>query len=1318
MGYQTFVKSPYIGQPIASILTGPPNVLLGVSDAAAAAIAALSVQTVFDLSVATVFDNAARIVASADNPRSVMRRYGRGPSSVVDDGAAGTVTDQLPYADIVALAGIDAATAGTLRQELSVKTIRDLALWPPFLAAKAIMLEAYNPLVGGDADPEMPVTLVPKSGEFGTERHLYSTVVMFPGPFERPPTTLKGVLFDMTAAPEIGFDMMRYGARLTYSHNWNPVAVAKGHLLHSLPLAPGESTNVAVIDWTNKSSASTQQSLSESERLASSNDRARTVSQIASGVATEFTQGASVTATESTSTEGSVGGIAGFLAGSVSGAVNQQTAATHTVSTGDRTIATKLQQNIQDATQQVSSSLRNQRAATVSEVNQAQSENLSTRTVTNYNHMHALTVQYYEVVQVYETETRLEDAERCIFLPMRPISFTDERNILRYLTILKASALDGLTRSLLADLEENAALGYGLTFANPIGTRLPQIPANSILTGFIPPLDTTVRPALDANARTLARDGFLFYGGDLDRFTLDYRLQLNAVRWSPARLNAPNTPITRVDILREDGTTVSINQSAPDGASPSIVDTAVDGGSPLSFGRIAAISVQMNPAYQLAPYPPVPDGHLIRLELAVGLGNEARWLDLSFLVDLNVTSYGTVPLYTVSTPPALAQLGALLNENRLYYSQQIWLREDPQTRIMQLAPFQLKVGANWLNLVDYLSPQPLQVVGNYLVYRFTYENDRDWQLWVKDHVNRSHVDVDTVAVPTGGVFAEAVLSRANGAEKLDITRFFDWQDSPPPAPPAIQALTAGTHTPAAAAELGTLDKPLVSIQAPVALPDPTGLSSVLTAIATSDAFRNMSGLTASGEAATSALDASGKAATGSLQAAGAALATTLNALAEALAAKKDADKSMSDAGAAINSKAATEKADAEKDKDGKKPSDGDKAKEALANKALANQGLNGKAPTAGAAGPPPTSSDSDPAILDSKLITEPTFSNVLGFVKMLQLLSDTDIVNVVGQRLGNLDPTVDPMQKYAEFVDVVTKHSANLENPARFLYAGAFVKTGVLPSDADYIAADVAGVRAAALTVAVRRTLPVAHTVNGAATAETALTAILGACAARGVADLDPVAYILATAHHESAMGRYTTEIANGVSTDTVFTRDAYFFNAIPGKKVSYNTFGGNIPAGNALRDAGTVTAPGDVTVWNGTAYPDGQPAAVKRAARTCDFLVFIGRGYVQITGRANYHQFSNLPTLGTVDLEANPDRASEPDIAAGIMVLGMRDGLFRGGHKLADYDLATTWDATHARNIVNGDVATYGAAIREHAKKYKTALIQVLKLDESKALV
>ena len=35
-------------------------------------------------------------------------------------------------------------------------------------------------------------------------------------------------------------------------------------------------------------------------------------------------------------------------------------------------------------------------------------------------------------------------------------------------------------------------------------------------------------------------------------------------------------------------------------------------------------------------------------------------------------------------------------------------------------------------------------------------------------------------IQTGGVFAEAVLDRANAAEKLDITRFCNWQDSPIP----------------------------------------------------------------------------------------------------------------------------------------------------------------------------------------------------------------------------------------------------------------------------------------------------------------------------------------------------------------------------------------------------------------------------------------------------------------------------------------------------------------------------------------------------------
>ena len=103
------------------------------------------------------------------------------------------------------------------------------------------------------------------------------------------------------------------------------------------------------------------------------------------------------------------------------------------------------------------------------------------------------------------------------------------------------------------------------------------------------------------------------------------------------------------------------------------------------------------------------------------------------------------------------------------------------------------------------------------------------------------------------------------------------------------------------------------------------------------------------------------------------------------------------------------------------------------------------------------------------------------------------------------------------------------------------------------------------------------------------------------------------------------------------------------------------------------------------------------------------------MTGHANYSAFSNQPALGNVDLAAHPENAADPSTAAGIMVLGMRDGKFRPGHKLADYDLANTWDATNARDIVNGDGATYGAAIRDLAKKYKASLVQAAKLDLSK---
>lgn len=77
----------------------------------------------------------------------------------------------------------------------------------------------------------------------------------------------------------------------------------------------------------------------------------------------------------------------------------------------------------------------------------------------------------------------------------------------------------------------------------------------------------------------------------------------------------------------------------------------------------------------------------------------------------------------------------------------------------------------------------------------------------------------------------------------------------------------------------------------------------------------------------------------------------------------------------------------------------------------------------------------------------------------------------------------------------------------------------------------------------------------------------------------------------------------------------------------------------------------------------------------------FRGRGFVQITGRANYDKFA--PLVG-YDLVANPDGALAEDVAYQILSLGMVRGLFTG-KKLAHYIDGSTCDYTAARRIING---------------------------------
>lgn len=94
------------------------------------------------------------------------------------------------------------------------------------------------------------------------------------------------------------------------------------------------------------------------------------------------------------------------------------------------------------------------------------------------------------------------------------------------------------------------------------------------------------------------------------------------------------------------------------------------------------------------------------------------------------------------------------------------------------------------------------------------------------------------------------------------------------------------------------------------------------------------------------------------------------------------------------------------------------------------------------------------------------------------------------------------------------------------------------------------------------------------------------------------------------------------------------------------------------------------------------------------DGVKFHGRGYVQLTGRANYGRASEI--LGH-DFIKDPDAVMRPDFAAVIMFAGMTKGWFTG-KKLSDYFGPDKDDPFNARRIINGldkarEIASYHEA-------------------------
>lgn len=193
----------------------------------------------------------------------------------------------------------------------------------------------------------------------------------------------------------------------------------------------------------------------EQDRIQAEISQERSTSEIQKLAAREMASGTSTQTTSSYSEAGGYsdgGGLTGLLGG---GSVNENfgytEGATVTVasSSGQRNLEAEMAQEIQDRTRQASTAVRSKRASLVTETTTTESEEIRTRILTNYNHSHALTIQYYEVVQIYRTEVRLNHSDRVLFIPIKTIDFRDPAVIAQFKHVLMASVTDpSIRRSL------------------------------------------------------------------------------------------------------------------------------------------------------------------------------------------------------------------------------------------------------------------------------------------------------------------------------------------------------------------------------------------------------------------------------------------------------------------------------------------------------------------------------------------------------------------------------------------------------------------------------------------------------------------------------------------------------------------------------------------------------------------------------------------------------------------------------------------------------------------------------------------------------
>ncbi|MEQ1734846.1 MAG: hypothetical protein ABL886_00280 [Rhodoglobus sp.] len=609
---------------------------------------------------------------------------------------------------------------------------------------------------------------------------------------------------------------------------WIPTGLSLGDLVYSLPLAPGEQQRIAVSDERETLSVREQESMTASEVQRYNEVADSSTNAVFRSAFDESAAGGSKMKvnTESGSFGGGLGvgaifgpivaglGIGGGYADSTT------TGSTSSWQNASRDYVSNASQDFHSSLARQASARREASRSSVRLATATERREVVTKVITNHNHNHALTMQYWQVLRHFGVSSVVDDIQLVCFVPLEVVQFlpsgqprllptgTYSRNVLltRYAMLLRYHDV------LLSRIGRRPEMRHGLRV-------LQAFAGNPTMT-----VESSTGSAQDIVNVTL-RGTFMPFEDFYVTAVSTSGARIGPVRLSGASATVPTTYETKAALLQGLRTRRSSSFETRTGA------LAL----PEHIARSDIARVEFSRSFSQFSYRLAMPSGLSFTDLLSWLTNQAamdvtlspadleREIGGPVVVDPTATIGGTIDLLEAYNGPGGTEtMGAVLPvaarrlapelsfadvlrieavlqhvvQNTVEFSKEVWQSLTPEERAIMLESFTIGVptggipdASDEVPLLNCVANTVIGYFGNAAIMPFFIpaplagklgKTSRDVQeALLRFHRQAYAPAQSSITLPARGVLGEAVLGHCESSEKIDLTRFWNWQDSPP-----------------------------------------------------------------------------------------------------------------------------------------------------------------------------------------------------------------------------------------------------------------------------------------------------------------------------------------------------------------------------------------------------------------------------------------------------------------------------------------------------------------------------------------------------------